>query len=82
MKMITVYLSDGDEKRLARIRKLRHYQNEDITDEHLIQNAITTYWLAAEQRANKKVKTQEELADRRLREENMGITDDWREYDA
>lgn len=78
MKMITVYLSDGDEKRLARIRELRFPQKE-VTDEQLIKNAISTYWLASEERTDKEKKT---VADRRLREENMGITDNWREYDA
>lgn len=83
MKMITVFLSDADEKRLKRIKELR-YPLTDITEEKLIRNVISTYWLAFEQRADKeKAKSpQEQRADQRLREENMGITDDWREHDA
>lgn len=80
MKMMTVYLSDADEKRLARIRKLR-YGDGPITEEQLIKKAIATYWFFAEERAQKEKPLQEEKADRRLREESMGVTDSWRDYD-
>ncbi len=77
MKMTTVYLSSTDEKRLNRIRELR-YPNQEVSDEKLIKSAISAYWAACElQKANT---LQEADADRRLREENMGITDSWREY--
>jgi hypothetical protein len=78
MKMITVYLSDGDEKRLQRSREVR-YPNTDISNEHLIKNAISVYWLFSEKGMGL---SQEEKADKRLREENMGLTDSWRDYDG
>jgi hypothetical protein len=81
MKMITVFLSDTDEKYLARIKELR-CPNVEVTDEELLKRGLVTYWLASEQRAKEAKTPQEERADKRLREESMGLTDNWREYDG